>query len=177
MEIEIRPLISEDLPALTRIDHSYHTDFVWQMALEQEESKLGIQFREIKLPRSMRVDYPWPEMKLADDWEQRDGVLVALHEDVQVGYISILKSIARPFATISDLVVIRRSRRQGIGTALLQAASGWLTQQGVDHLQLEMQSKNHPAISLAKKLGYEYCGYSDHYYPNLDIALFFSKRI
>jgi len=177
MEIEIRPLIPEDLLALTAIDHSYHTDYVWQMALEQEESKLAVQFREIKLPRSMRVDYPWPETKLAEDWEQRDGVLVALYEDVHVGYISILKSIARPFATISDLVVIRRLRRQGIGTALLQAATGWLEQQGFDHLQIEMQSKNHPAISLAKKLGYEFCGYSDQYYPSLDIALFFSKRI
>ena len=177
MEIEIRPLISEDLPALTKIDHSYHTDYVWQMALEQEEAQLSVQFREIKLPRSMRVDYPWPESKLAQDWEQRDGVLVALHEDVQVGYLSIVKSIARSFATISDLVVIRRSRRQGIGTALLKAATEWLAQQGVDRMQLEMQSKNHPMISLAKKLGHEFCGYSDQYYPNLDIALFFVKRI
>ena len=177
MEIEIRPLISEDLLALTRIDHSYHTDYVWQMTLEQDEALTGVKFRETKLPRSMRVDYPWPETKLEEDWQQRDGVLVALSEEVQVGYVSIIKSVIRPFATISDLVVIRRSRRQGIGSALLAAAADWLVRQGVHQVQVEMQSKNHPAISLAKKLGYEFCGYSDQYYPNQDIALFFAKRI
>ena len=33
------------------------------------------------------------------------------------------------------------------------------------------------AICLAKAQGYEFCGYSDKYYPNLDIALFFSGRV
>ena len=41
----------------------------------------------------------------------------------------------------------------------------------------EMQSKNYPGISMANKLGYEFCGYSDRYYTNQDIALFFAKRI
>jgi ribosomal protein S18 acetylase RimI-like enzyme len=40
---------------------------------------------------------------------------------------------------------------------------------------LEMQPKNYPAIKLTQKLGFELCGYNDHYYANQDIALFFSK--
>jgi RimJ/RimL family protein N-acetyltransferase len=40
---------------------------------------------------------------------------------------------------------------------------------------IEMQSKNHPAIRLAQKHGYEFCGYNDHYYLTQDVALFFAK--
>jgi RimJ/RimL family protein N-acetyltransferase len=36
-----------------------------------------------------------------------------------------------------------------------------------------MQSKNYPAIALARKLGFSYSGYSDRYYADQDIALFF----
>jgi RimJ/RimL family protein N-acetyltransferase len=42
---------------------------------------------------------------------------------------------------------------------------------------LEMSSKNSPAIRLAQKLGYEFCGYNDAYYELQDIALFFGRLI
>jgi RimJ/RimL family protein N-acetyltransferase len=40
-----------------------------------------------------------------------------------------------------------------------------------------MQSKNHPAIAMARKLGFSYAGYSDRYYVDQDIALFFSLGV
>jgi ribosomal protein S18 acetylase RimI-like enzyme len=42
---------------------------------------------------------------------------------------------------------------------------------------LGMQTKNFPAINLAQRLGFDYCGYIDHYYPNRDIAIFFTKWV
>ena len=42
---------------------------------------------------------------------------------------------------------------------------------------LEMPSKNNPAMRLAQKLGYEFCGYNDQYYETQDIALFFGRSI
>jgi hypothetical protein len=42
---------------------------------------------------------------------------------------------------------------------------------------LEMPSKNNPMVSLARKLGYEFCGYNDLYYETQDIALFFGRSI
>jgi ribosomal protein S18 acetylase RimI-like enzyme len=42
---------------------------------------------------------------------------------------------------------------------------------------LEMQPKNYPAIQLAQKLGFDFCGYNDRYYANRDIALFFAKGL
>jgi RimJ/RimL family protein N-acetyltransferase len=38
-----------------------------------------------------------------------------------------------------------------------------------------VQSKNVPAIRLAQKSGFEFCGYNDQYYLNKDVALFFAK--
>jgi hypothetical protein len=40
-----------------------------------------------------------------------------------------------------------------------------------------MQSKNHPAMMLAQKYGYEFCGYNDRYYSNQDIALVFMRAV
>jgi RimJ/RimL family protein N-acetyltransferase len=40
-----------------------------------------------------------------------------------------------------------------------------------------MLSKNNAAIRLAQKLGYEFCGYNDHYYETQDIAIFFGRTL
>ena len=40
-----------------------------------------------------------------------------------------------------------------------------------------MQSKNNPAIRLAQKMGFAFAGYSDRYYRDQDIALFFCLEL
>ena len=47
----------------------------------------------------------------------------------------------------------------------------------MNQLFLEMQSKNYPAICLARKNGFAFSGYSDRYYSDQDIVLFFTKAI
>lgn len=177
MDIEIRPMNAADLTVLTEMDHSYHTDYVWQMKLNQDEHEIGVRFNEIRLPRSMMVDYPWANDRLMETWQMRDGVLVAVVEEKPVGYLSLVKDETKRVARITDLVVLRRLRRRQIGSTLLQAAAVWMSQRGIGILQLEFQSKNHPAICMANQLGYEFCGYCDQFFPNRDIALFFSRRI
>ncbi|MEJ2488031.1 MAG: GNAT family N-acetyltransferase [Anaerolineales bacterium] len=177
MEIEIRQILQDDHEALARLDHSFHTDYVWQMALEQDERSKGVQFREVRLPRSMRVEYPWPEEIVLEDLTDSRNVLVAEKEGHLVGYINISRNRGKSFASVTDLVVARRLRRQGIGSTLLKAAAAWLKQDGISQMRLEMQPKNHPAINLATKLGFEFCGYSDQYFPNFEIALFFIKKV
>jgi GNAT superfamily N-acetyltransferase len=182
-KIEIRPAIESDIPNLTALDHNYSSDYVWQMEIRRSESGLGetsqiqVGFREIHLPRSVRVEYPRSYQKLAEDWRQRDGLLVALHENEPVGYASMMLGVAPLTAWITDLVVKRRLRRQGIGSALLLSAQAWGLQHGCRNLALEMQSKNYPAIQLAEKLGFDFCGYNDRYFANHDIALFFAVSL
>jgi ribosomal protein S18 acetylase RimI-like enzyme len=68
-------------------------------------------------------------------------------------------------------------RRQGIASVLVLAAREWGVQHDCRNLVIEMQPKNNPAIQLASKLGFVFCGYNDRYYANGDIGLFFSKHL
>ncbi len=177
LEVEIRPLALVDIAGIADMDHGYHTDYVWQMDVQSADGQVNVQFRQVHLPRSMRVDYPRDARRLADDWKKRSATLVADKDDEAVGYVSLMLGMAPNSAWVTDLAVARRFRRQGVGSRLLLAAQAWAQTQEVGQVVVEMQSKNYPGIRLAGKLGYEFCGYSDRYYANQDIALFFSKRI
>jgi ribosomal protein S18 acetylase RimI-like enzyme len=176
-EIEIRPAIDTDIPKLIALDHNYTTDTVWQMDIQQDDGQIGVSFRQTRLPRSARVEYPRAAASLADDWTERSGLLVAVLAEDIVGYISLRQDIAPITSWATDLVVMRRVRRQGIGSALVLAAQDWTKQHDSYRMVLEMQPKNYPAICLAIKLGFDFCGYNDRYYANHDIALFFAKPL
>jgi ribosomal protein S18 acetylase RimI-like enzyme len=176
--IEIRPTIATDIPVLMELDHNYSSDYVWQMELQQsEEGQVRVTFREVRLPRSVRVEYPRSVKSLLVDWTQRSGLLTALAEGEVIGYIGFMLEIAPLTTWVTDLAIKRRFRRQGIGSALLLAAQEWGLQHDSRNLVLEMQPKNHAAIRLAQKLGFDFCGYNDRYYANRDICLFFAKNL
>jgi ribosomal protein S18 acetylase RimI-like enzyme len=178
-QIQIRPVTSADIPHLIALDHDYTSDYVWQMDLQQEEGqvKASVYFRQVRLPRSARVEYPRPPRQLADDWQRRAALLAAVLEDKVAGYISLAAQMAPNAAWVTDLAVMRRVRRQGIGTGLLLAGMAWAKQHSLDRLVVEMQPKNYPALCMMQKLGFVFCGYQDPFYTNRDIALFFSKPI
>ena len=176
-EIELRPATASDIPDIMNIDHNYTTEYVWQMEIDSDEHQVGVNFRRIHLPRSVRVEYPRPLSDLSNEWTQRSGILVAILEEETVGYISLILGIAPATTWVSDLAVLRRFQRQGIGSTLVLAAQEWGVQNQTRRIVLEMQHKNHAAIQLAKKLGFDFCGYNDRYYANHDIGLFFAKSL
>jgi GNAT superfamily N-acetyltransferase len=174
--IEIRPANDADLNTIIDLDHSYHSDHVWQMDLQYEERQLNVRFREVRLPRAVRVDYPRSPQALLDKWSQHSGMLVAVLDGEPVGYIRLVSGIFPHTMLVTDLAVTKSLRRKGIGSALLLAAQDWARSQRLTRrLMVEMQPKNYPAISLAQKLGYDFCGYNDHYFENQDIAIYFAK--
>jgi len=177
-EIEVRPAIASDIPTLISLYHNYTTDYVWQMVFQSERTEgQSINFRRIRLPRPVRVEYPRSPHSLSKDWEQRSGILVALLEKQAIGYVSLMLNKIPSTTWITDLVVARSLRRQGIGSALLLASLEWAANTGCRYVVLEMQPKNIPGIQLAQKLGFEFCGYNDLYYPDHEIAIFFQKSI
>ena len=178
-KIQIRPAVETDIPILVTLEHDYVSDDVWQMEIRQDEDdgRLDISFRPVHLPRSTKVEYPRSRRRLLDDWTRRSGLLVAELDGEVIGYLSMSLETAPATAWVTDLVVMRRLRRQGIGSALVLSGQVWAHQHGCSRLVLEMQPKNHPAISLCQKLGFAFCGYNDRYFLNRDIALFFAKSV
>ena len=177
-EIEIRPVVAADVPALAALEHHYSSEYVWQMEVQHyAEGQTLVSFRQVRLPRPAKVEYPRSVHALKEDWQSRSGLLAAVYNGGVIGYISLMLDIAPLTAWVTDLAVNRRQRRQGVGSALVLAGLSWAVQQDCHRLVLEMQPKNYPAICLARKLGFDFCGYQDRYYSNQDIALFFSKTV
>jgi ribosomal protein S18 acetylase RimI-like enzyme len=147
------------------------------MDVQREEGQVGAIFREIRLPHSVTVPYPRAVTALSDSWNRRAGMLVAMMNDQMVGYVRISDMILPHNAWMTDVVVSPRFRRQGVGTTLILAAQSWALERSDKRALLEMSSKNNAAVCLARKLGYEFCGYNDLYYEQQDIALFFGRSI
>ncbi len=59
------------------------------------------------------------------------------------------------YTHIFILYVDPRYRQQGLGTALLQRAEEWASQQGDQQIGLQVFTNAHPALSLYETLGYQ----------------------
>ncbi len=183
LSVHVRPATEEDQERLLDLDHSFLTDYVWQMELGRGVTstpggpRMGAQFKETRLPRPMQVNYPRSRDRLKAEWKQRAALLLAENDSRIIGYASLSSGLAPGAIWLTDLVVDAPQRRKGVGTRLIAAAQTWAREHGHDRLVMEMQSKNYPAIKLAQKLAFEFSGYNDKYYENQDIALFFAKRL
>ena len=176
MPLEIRPAVATDLPRLMGMEHSCMSDYVWQLDLRSETSQVSATLREVRLPRPVPVVYPRNPFDLADEWQFKSLMLVAVTPD-PVAYICLNAQSGGAVVWITDLVVAPEQRQRGIGSALLEAAENWALAHESRMLFFETQAKNHPAIRLARKFRFEFCGYNDHYYATQDVALFFGRTL
>jgi ribosomal protein S18 acetylase RimI-like enzyme len=166
-----------ELAECLRLDHTYVTDHVWQVDVRDDPDDLNVRFRAVRLPRTMDVEYPRDAESLARVWRQQDCFLVAVSDDVILGYVNMRIDANRTRGWINDLVVGRDWRRRGIGSALLEQGLRWASMHRVTQVTLEMQSKNYPAIRFAQTKGFVFCGFNDYYYSNQDIAVLFGKTL
>lgn len=174
-EIDIRPITPEDVESLSFFEHGYYSDYVWQMGVDLDAETTKTNFRRTRLPRRVFVPYPRKRDEIFQDLDQAEAFLVAVLENRPVGYIKLLAETDSRIAAISDLVVSASMRRQGIASGLLYAAMDLISHRNYYALILEMQSKNDPAIAMAAKLGFKFCGFRDYYFPNNELALFYSS--
>ncbi len=174
-EIEIRSASLHEIENLTAFEHGYYTDYAWQMNLQRSYEKAHVDFQRVRLPRRIFVPYPRDREEIFADLERVDQFLVAKLNNTPVGYIKVMAEKEAQVARVSDLVVSAANRRQGIASGLLLAVMDIIIKRDFRILLLEMQSKNDPAICMASKLGFNFCGYRDNYFPNQELALFYSR--
>jgi len=176
-DVQIRNAVATDIQSIMAFDHSSSSDYVWQFDLQEGEDQVGVIFREICLPRSITVRYPKTIDNLADEWNRHGAILVAVVDNGVCGYLRLTDYFVPETSWITDLVVASNYRRKGIGKSLILAAQSWAAERQKTRVILEMSAKNNPAIRLAQKMGYEFCGYNDYYYATKDVALFFGRVI
>ena len=174
----VRPIKNADIPQLMGMDHSSTSDHVWQLELRRDarSSEVTAVFREVRLPRPVRLTYPNDPFALADEWKHKGMMWLAEEESGAIAYAGVSEPRAG-VAWITDLVVAPARRRKGIGTRLLLTIHNWCLEREYHRVFLEMQSKNFPGIALAQKNEYEFCGYNDRYYPNQDVMLVFARAL
>jgi ribosomal protein S18 acetylase RimI-like enzyme len=175
-EIEIRSTVSTDLARLSALDHTIDTDYVWQLDLHREAGQVEVSLREVRLPRTVRLEHPRPANELPDTWHLRPMLSAMLGMEA-VAYVRFTDEIVPHAIWITDVVVAKPMRGKGLARKLLGAAEAWGLQRGLRRAIIEVQSKNAPAIRMVQKLGFEFCGYNDQYYSTRDVALFFARSI
>ena len=175
-ELEIRNTVSTDLARLSALDHSIETDYVWQLDLRREPGQVDAILREVRLPRTIRLEHPRTAKELPDTWHVRPmmSAMVGLEA---VGYIRFTDEFVPHAVWITDVVVSRPLRRQGLARKLISAVEKWGLQRNLRRVIIEVQSKNAPAIRMVQKLGFEFCGYNDQYFSTRDVALFFARSL
>ncbi|MBC7810453.1 MAG: GNAT family N-acetyltransferase [Burkholderiales bacterium] len=201
----IRDALESDLEACAGIDHRYETDYVWQMSVAETTGERQVMFKTERLPRTMEVAYPCDSdrlsLSLADDEcflvavtrtvmlptprgeddiedEYDDEHLdTAVTEETVLGYLTMRRDTLHHSALVHEIVVARGLRRHRIATRLLKAARRWAQEYDLLQMTIETQTKNYPAILFCQQAGFTFCGFNDHYFPNQDIALFFSQSL
>ena len=175
--MRIRSANAKDLSQCTGLDHSYETDYVWQMREKVSSDRTSVSFRVVHLPRSMHVEYAKSPDHLGDDLKTGGCFLVVEDGGEILGYLSVNVQHWQQIGWVNSLVVDRPLRRKGIGTTLMRRGIAWGRSLGLNALVLDVQTKNHPAIRFCQNLGFTFCGFNDQYYANRDIALFFALNL
>jgi ribosomal protein S18 acetylase RimI-like enzyme len=173
----VRPATLADLNTCLSLDHASETEFVWQMKVQEAESQVDVAFQTVRLPRRMPVAYPRNLEQLVEDWQRSEGFLAAEVDGEVLGYLDLVANPWQRVGWVANMAVNRTHRRRGIGTALMRSGRQWAREQGLRLLQAEATTKNYPALAFYRKLGFQFCGFNDHYYLNKDIALFFVQML
>ncbi|MBI2865114.1 MAG: GNAT family N-acetyltransferase [Chloroflexi bacterium] len=168
----VRPVLTKDLEEIEGFDTSFSTDCVWQMDHRIADEEVSTTFRAIRLPRAIMV-----ETKRDNDWLahwQNSDLLLAVEEDrVFSGYLRLEIDRRRNWGKLIHLAVIRKKRRRGYGTALIEEAKRWSKARRVRGLVAETETRNYPAISFFQKSGFSFCGFNESGFPHREIDVYF----
>ncbi len=128
------------------------------------------------LPLFDQLGYDVPREELATRFEAVSGsdahrLLVAVREKRVAGFLHMFARPALekpPEAIVQAMAVDRRSRRRGVGRALMAAAEAWARTQGFTSLALSSQVQRDDAHAFYASLGYKPVATSDPLHKQFD---------
>jgi ribosomal protein S18 acetylase RimI-like enzyme len=145
--VKIRPAVVEDYEALSEL--LAEGDLLHSSALPEV-------FRRPEGPSRSR-DYI--ESLIDSDNSlimvaERTGTLVGAVQVLVLEAPTIPVMVPRRYAVVDNVVVIKGSRRAGIGRGLMEAAEHWAQKQGVSQIELNVWEFNRAALGFYRALGY-----------------------
>ena len=152
MEYRIRNAEPSDAEQLTRLAAAVSAEPEgWLISVAGEWRSAGDERRYLKALRR----YPHAAVFVA---ERDDGTIV--------GRLSIGRDPHPASTHVADvgLMVAADARRQGVGTAMLEAAVGWAREAGVRKVELHVFPWNEAAIKLYEAFGFEREGFRQGHY-------------
>lgn len=175
----IRDAVALDIDACLALDHSYETEYVWRMVMQETSDGYQISFRKERLPRANEFTHPNDDLRLRLALPREICYLVAIGKDdpLVLGYLTLRPDPIHKIGLIQDIVVSRQFRSSGIGTRLLGVARRWAQEHEAEQLMVEVATKNFPAIQFLQNQGLRFCGFNDLYFKNQDISVFFGQTL
>jgi RimJ/RimL family protein N-acetyltransferase len=152
MDFVIRHADPSDAEQLTRLADAVSGEPEgWLISVAGEWRSAGDERRFLKALRR----YPHAAVFVA---EREDGTIV--------GRLSVGRDPHPASAHVADvgLMVAQEARRQGVGTALLRAATEWARDARIRKLELHVFPWNEAAIALYEAFGFEREGYRKGHY-------------
>ena len=152
MGYRIRNAEPSDAEQLTRLAAAVSAEAEgWLISVAGEWRSAGDERRYLKALRR----YPHAAVFVA---ERDDGTIV--------GRLSIGRDPHPASTHVADvgLMVAADARRQGVGTAMLEAAVGWAREAGVRKVELHVFPWNEAAIKLYEAFGFEREGFRKGHY-------------
>jgi len=183
--VVIRPLAALTLADLKRVASGYSSDSKYLVAYTDSEDHTSFDLRPVALP----VPYVKAYDHFGDESLERYGPALgsgfscgALEGDVLVGL-----AIAEPdrwnrSVWVWEFHVAQSYRRQGIGGRLMEYVVLQAKREGLRSIVCETQNTNATAIQVYRRLGFRVEGvdisyYSNHDYPDGEIAVFMKRRV
>ena len=151
--------------------HATQASMAIRPAREADSEKLQDLFREIDRHQSRLLpgDFPSsgqarPRSLILEGIRDRNGLMLVCERGGEI--LGCLRASlekprasklakAQPFLKVHDLIVARRVRNSGIGSALMAKAEEWARRKRARGVRLDVITKDHEALSFCDELGFE----------------------
>ena len=176
-DIEIGAASIDEYEQISLIDLSFESDYVWKTQMLEGFDSFESSFQRIRLPKVIRVPFQaYSTSNLRNQILQRE-ILAVRYEEKVIGYVRLEKDETVNRLIVKTGGVMPSYRCKGVGSALLDHISDIARDNRIRSLVCMVQAKNDPTIHFLLARGFQFCGYQEFFFRNMEIGLFFSKNI
>ena len=182
--IEIRSLTKLSLAELKRVASGYSSDSKYVVVYTETESCVSFVMRLVTLdkPYVKRFHYDDEILQQYNTALSTGYSFGAYNGDLLVGLIIAEGHQWNRSLFVHEFHVAETHRKQNIGKRLMECVAEKASRAGLRTIVCETQNTNPTAISVYRKLGFRVEGidislYSNHDYPEGEIAIFMKRSI